>query len=192
MEEGDEISHSDEAEVHNPGALGVVDQLVDPAGPEATFDVKVDVRGCEVNAAVAALGLCKLPFTIRDRLARVALELAGSQCRIGAVEHGIAFNVRTPAHRHRQHAIRVRDELLTDAPAHELTVLACLWQVSNNVVAIRDQVALPAGPNYCVALSHEETVPRPGGAPQLAGAAVVETHRPPPTTVRELVEEPAV
>ena len=43
VQEGDEITYADKAEVHDARALGVVYQFVDPTALETAFDIEIDV-----------------------------------------------------------------------------------------------------------------------------------------------------
>ena len=192
VEEGEEVADAGEAEVHDARALCVVDQLVDPAGLEAAFDVEVDGRRRQLDAAVRLGGARQLPLGGGDGQTRVLLVLAPGQHGAGAVAHRVALNVGAAADRQREDAGRVSDELLADAAAQRLAALARLRQVGDDVAAAGDEVALPAGPDDGVALAHEEAVAGVGSLRQVGAAAVVEAHGAAAAAIGELVEEAAV
>jgi hypothetical protein len=131
-QKGQEVAHAEEAEVHHARALGVVDELVDPAGLEAALDVEVDVRGREHHPAVLRLSQCQVPVRGRDRHARIRLVLAHGQGGGGALQHRIglhvlaAFGARADAHRE-------------DARRHGVVPLAALptaWRSCDNSLQV--------------------------------------------------------
>src|SRR5262249_18661480 len=92
---------------------------------------------------------------------------------------------------HRENARRHRVELLAHAAAHWLAVTCGEGESGHDVVAAVDEVALPAGPDQCVAQAHQEAVAGVLELGHVGAAAIAEAREAAVATVRELVQHTA-
>ena len=192
-QEVDEVAHPGKAQPHHQRVLRGVDELVDPAGPEAFR--KVTTRGRRHDVA-GGIGGGELPVARGDGLPGVLLQPpAGEGGCFGVQVHGwTGPDVVVSAQGHGGDTGLLDDELGSKR-TRDGAVRSCGdGQLHGQASVPRKQISLPPAPHHGVAPAHQKAVARVlGGARIVGGRGIVEElQRALVAAVVDVVEQPPV
>ena len=160
------VAHGDVSQAHHQRVAAFIDQLVDPARPEAPRqeDMAVGRRHAPVGAepvqSAARVDAREGPFVRRHGLAqRVRIGPHGEAC-LRRIEGNGGMGARRAAAAERQagDARLVGDELGAHGPGHGSVLMARDRQVQQHPALARQEVALPGAEDDRVAAAEEEAV----------------------------------
>ena len=192
-QEVQEVAHAGKAQPQHERVLRGVDELVDPAGPEAAGEVATRVRRPDVAGRVRG---GELPVACGYGLARVLLQppaCKGGRTR-GRVYGRTGPDVVVSAQGNGRHAGLLDDVLGPEGACDRAVGAGGNGQLHGEAPVPRQQVPLPPAPHHRVAPAHQEAVPGVfRGARIVVGRGVVEElERALVAAVVDVVEQPAV
>ena len=161
-----EVAHGDMPEAHHQRVAALIDELVDPARPEAFRQVNVAVGrhhgpfGPEPVETAAGFDAREAPCVRRHRLARCVCIRTHGETRLCGVERygGVGARRSAAAERQAGNARFVGDKLGAHGSGHGAVFMARDRQVEQHPALARQQIALPGAEDDCVTATEQEAV----------------------------------